>query len=83
MFTELGFRTLGTRVKNALGLAPEISIGVSAGNVSAAEISQTGILLWLLESERTNPSLEDIIDYGQAYLNTSDFKVITKILLEK
>ena len=83
LFTELGFRTLGTRVKNALGLAPEISIGVSAGNVSAAEISQTGILLWLLESERTNPSLEDIIDYGQAYLNTSDFKVITKILLEK
>lgn len=83
LFTELGFRTLGARVKTALGLASDVSIGVAAGNVSPAEISQAGILLWLLESERTNPSFEDVVDYGQAYLNTSDFKSIVKILSDK
>ncbi len=83
LFAELGFRTLGARVRTALELDPEVSVGVSSQNVSAEEVAHTGILLWLLESERTNPSLEDIVDYGQAYLNTSDFKEITKTLLEK
>jgi len=83
LFTELGFRTLGNRVKNALQLAPDTKIEVGLPNVSPAEINEAGIMLWLLESERTNPSYEDIVDYGRAYFNTNDFVIIKKMLWER
>ncbi len=83
LFTELGFRTLGARVRTALNLSPEESAAAVAPDVSKEEITEASILLWLHESERTNASYEDIIDYGRAYLNTGDFKEIKKQLLEK
>ena len=83
LFSELGFRTLGTRVRTALQLSPEAVIEASTAGISNEEVHETGILLWLLESERTNPTFEDIIDYGRAYLETSNFAEIKAKLLAK
>lgn len=83
LFSELGFRTLGARVRSALMLDPEESLSIQDKSVNEEDISRTGIMLWLLESERTNPTLGDIVDFGHAYLGTSDFKEITKILSDK
>ncbi|KKT78679.1 MAG: polymerase protein [Parcubacteria group bacterium GW2011_GWF2_44_8] len=83
LFSELGFRTLGTRVRTALKLSPEAVIEASTAGVSNAEVHETGILLWLLESERTNPTFEDIVDYGRAYLETNNFADIKAKLLAK
>jgi 5'-3' exonuclease len=82
LFTELGFRTLGSRVKEALQLPEESVVDIGRPNVSNEEIQQVGIMLWLIESERTNPSYEDIVDYGRAYLNTGDFAATKKVLWE-
>lgn len=83
LFSELGFRTLGTRVRTALQLSPETVIEASTAGVSEKEVHETGILLWLLESERTNPTFEDIVDYGRAYLETNTFADIKAKLLAK
>jgi len=82
LFTELGFRNMGSRVRSALKLEPEVVVRADNNDVPGHELAEARILLWLLESERTNSSLEDIIDYGRTYLETGDFKKITRKLLE-
>jgi len=82
LFSELGFRTLATRVKPLLEIEEEASIDQMASGISEQEVARTAVMLWLLESDRTNPSYDDIIDYGRSYFNTTDFKKIT-LALEK
>ena len=83
LFSELGFRTLGNRMRTALNLTLDVAAEAALPEVPKAEIDQVGILLWLLESERTNATHEEIIDYGKAYLGTARFAEIKKQLLEK
>lgn len=67
LFRELGFRTLSERVKNLFGLVE------ANGNtkeepdedVSDEDIEKLGIALWLLNSEYTNPTKEDILSYAK------------------
>ncbi len=83
LFSELGFRTLSTRVRGILNIASEVAPEESQSKFAESEVFKTSIMLWLIESERTNASYQEIVDYGQAYLNTGDFKEIQKQLLEK
>lgn len=83
LFSELGFRTLATRVKTILKLDPEVSFEELMQNVNKEEINETAILLWLVESERTNATANDIIDYGRARFDTDDFSKIKKELLSE
>lgn len=83
LFSELGFRTLAARIKHLFEVEEEVSIDQIGSGVSDEEVSKTALMLWLLESDRTNQSYEDIIDYGRSYFNTTDFATITKQLQEK
>lgn len=74
LFGEFGFRTLGARVKSIIGATlptPDEST-LGASDVSHEQLTRLQIYLWLLESERTNASHSDIIDYGRAYLGTTE-----------
>ena len=82
LFSELGFRTLMARVKNLLQLAPDLGLENLIQNISQKEVEEVSVLLWLIDSERTNATLNDIIDYGRARFDTSDFHEIKKKLLE-
>lgn len=73
LFSELGFRTLMGRLKLVLGLSSETLEVASVQDITKEEIEEVGILLWLLESERTNPRLSDITDYGRAQFETTNF----------
>lgn len=73
LFSELGFRTLMGRLKLVLGLSSETLEVASVQDITKEEIEEAGILLWLLESERTNPRLSDITDYGRAQYETTNF----------
>jgi DNA polymerase-1 len=68
------------RVQSALQISPSEALTAQASTVDAGEIVQVGVMLWLLESERTNATLEDILDYGRAYFDTTDFGEINKKL---
>ena len=83
LFSELGFRTLGARMRSALNLSLEVAAEAALPAVPPEEVETVGILLWLLESERTNATYEEIVDFGKAYLGTASFAEIKKQLLEK
>ncbi len=80
LFSELGFRTLATRIKHVLDISEEVSVDQVGSGVSDKAVARTAVLLWLVESERTNASYDDIVDYGRSYFNTTDFTEITKQL---
>lgn len=77
LFAEFGFKTLGARVKQVIGVAFDAqTINVQQVEINPETLLRAQIYLWLLESERTNASLEDIVDYGRAYFGTVDIKSI-------
>lgn len=80
LFSELGFRTLGARIKTLFALAADVPDNPIDSGVSADDVGRAAILLWLLESERTNASYADIIDYGRSYFETAQFREILAIL---
>lgn len=80
LFTELGFRSLSARFRQLLNLK---SSDIITSDVSEAEAAEVGAMLWLAESDRTNPTYEDIIDYGRAEFGTTDWGQIKEALLEK
>lgn len=83
LFSDLGFRTLMARMKTVLQLSPDVSLEEVIQNISKEDVDEASILLWLLESERTNATLNDIIDYGRARFDTNDFNQIKKLLHEQ
>ena len=81
--SELGFRTLALRIKTLFEMAEEVTIDQVTSGVGEEEVVEAGIMLWLLESDRTNSTYEDIVDYGRSYFDTTDFSTIKKQLQEK
>lgn len=81
LFSELGFRSLGGRISGLFSIeSKELETSVSLPDADKDTVQRVGVLLWLLESERTNPSYEDIVDYGRAYLDTDNFTTIAQKL---
>jgi DNA polymerase I len=67
LFSEFGFRTVTDRIRKLFELAAEVR-GSATDDASPRELKEAAILLWLLESERTNASYDDIVDYGRSFL---------------
>lgn len=82
LFTELGFRTISDRIKKLFDIS-HTEIDEMMSDVSPAEHSEAAILLWLLESERTNASVDDILDYGRSFLQTKTWEETVAALTEK
>jgi DNA polymerase I len=79
LFSEFGFRTVTDRVRKLF----ELGVAMSASDSSDASpqaIKEVGILLWLLESERTNASYDDIVDYGRSFLKVEGFEKTVEAL---
>ncbi|MDB5264956.1 MAG: polA [Parcubacteria group bacterium] len=69
MFDQFGFRSLKSRAQNALsGEAPEEGVEVVeevAEVVDETRMREAQVMLWLLCSDFTNPTLEDILAYSK------------------
>ena len=76
LFTTLGFRTLTSRIKYLFELADDVSFDQTQSGVSDEAVAKASVMLWLIESDRTTQSYDDIIDYGRSYFNTTDFNEI-------
>lgn len=61
LFVEFEFRILGAKIAEALSLEPVQSTASSEG--TPEEVREVGIMLWVLDSNKTNPDLEDILSY--------------------
>lgn len=82
LFTELGFRNVTDRVKKLFDITL-VEDSLLQNKISQKEIKSASILLWLLESERTNASYDDIIDYGYSFLKTSTWEDTVRSLKKK
>ena len=81
LFAELGFRTLAGRVKTMFGVEDEAPLTDDGEVIDEDALQQTAIALWLLESDTTNPTLEDILAYARERGKEADFKTAQKIIL--
>ncbi|MEK7462032.1 MAG: DNA polymerase [Patescibacteria group bacterium] len=82
LFSEFGFRTVTDRVRKLFELKAEEG-GGDESEVSPQALKEAAILLWLLESERTNASYDDIVDYGRSFLKVNGWDETVKALREK
>jgi DNA polymerase-1 len=61
---EFDFRSLRARIGEITGESTPV-IEEKKEEVDAKELYETGIALWLLNSEMTNPTLEDILEFSR------------------
>ncbi len=74
IFQKFEFRSLVTRFKNILEIKDdEVKEEV---NIEPLELKKLSIALWLIDSEKTNPDIEDIFTYAK----TRDLEDAKKIL---
>jgi DNA polymerase-1 len=83
LFTELGFRTLAERLRKqfaveggheSVALARDTNATIDEG-----EFKETSVALWLLRSDISNPSLEDILEYAK----TNNFGKARQVIFKK
>ncbi len=79
LMSELGFRAVTDRVKRLFDIEL-VDTDLIASEVSVEEMEEARILLWLLESERTNASFDDVMDYGRSFLDETTWEGIVKKL---
>ncbi len=64
LFDELGFRSLRARASSVLGLVDEKKeTTVLEEQINPEQLSEAGIMLWLLSSDFTNPTPEDVLAF--------------------
>ncbi len=73
LFGELGFRTLGVRIKTLFGLKNE-EVETAPLDVDQTLLRKAALALWLLSSDTTNPTLDDVLTYGRNTSNTPTFE---------
>lgn len=66
LFAELGFRTLATRVNNLFGDGSAVKTQDET-SIEKEELEKTALALWVLSSDTTNPTFEDLVQYGRAH----------------
>ncbi len=81
LFSELGFRAIVDRIKRLFDIMSADTGPVEAYDPSM--VTRASILLWLLESERTNATYDDIVEYGRAFLGTTRLEDTLQVLEEK
>lgn len=74
LFTELHFRTLSDRLRKQFDLVKSehkesVDEKQSSSDVDEELLKETAVALWVLRSDITNPTLEDILSYA----HTKDF----------
>lgn len=82
LFSEFGFRNMTGRIERLFNVVL-VEEDTAAADISERELEETRILLWLLESERTNASYEDIVEYGRAFLDTTTFAETKQELIKQ
>ena len=82
LFAELGFRTLATRVQTIFNLEKREVATASLEAIDPDRLSRVAIALWLLSSDTTNPTYEDMMQYGRARNLTTFDSIETDISSE-
>ena len=85
LLLDLSFRTLSARVKAVLGIESEEKSKENEGeknDISESQLEELKIALWLIDSDLTNPTKEDIKDHTKNHSLAESYKKIFKELEE-
>ena len=81
LFGKLEFRLLGTRVAEALSL--DFPKGTPLGNETESEIAETKLMLWVVDSNKTDPTREEILSFTRTKTITDAKKVLEKTIKDQ
>jgi len=81
LFADLDFKILGDRLRKVLGVIPTESVSYDVKD--REKIQNLCIGLWLLNSEITNPTLQDIFEYTKTDIVIEAEKVLLQDLSDK
>ncbi len=76
---ELEFRSLKERVRSASRGGEKTALPAVREEVDPRALAETSIALWLLHSDTTNPSLEDMVRYA----GTEDFERAREVIFDE
>ncbi len=71
LFAELGFRTLSDRIRSLFGGSPVVVKEEEV--VSDEDVAKTALALWVLRSDMTIPTLEEILEFGRTEAKKENF----------
>ncbi len=80
LFKLFEFRTLGVKVAEALVLDMPESSG---GNETPEEVFRVGLLLWVVDSNKTEPSVDEILSYTHTDTLADAEKILKKIIQDQ
>ena len=80
LFAEFEFRQLGVKVAEVLSLDLPAN---SAGTESPDDIAEVGLLLWVVDSNKTSPLLDDILSYTRTETLIDARKTLEKTIQEQ
>ena len=81
LFVEFEFRVLGAKIAEALSL--EVAQRPSLGEEDSEEVKEVGIMLWVVDSNKTNPDLEDILSYTRKNTLSEARSVLEKTIKDQ
>ncbi|HEY4505466.1 MAG TPA: DNA polymerase [Candidatus Paceibacterota bacterium] len=80
LFVQFEFRMLGAKFAEVLSLEmPEKPVS----DEKPEDIYEVGLLLWVVDSNKTNPTLEDILSYTRTQTLVEARKVLEKIIKDQ
>lgn len=89
LFDELGFRSLRSRVKVVLGkggeeedAADEEDAGFPEEDIDTTKLKEAQVMLWLLASDFTNPTLDDVMAFTKSRTFEEAYETLEKRIAE-
>ena len=84
LFMQFEFRALGAKLAESLSLdLPENSAEARLPQDNQSDIRKIGILLWVVDSNKTNPTLDDILSYTRTNTLSEAREVLEKIIKDQ
>ncbi len=80
LFIDFEFRTLGIKIAEALSIDLPETVG---GDESEEDVKEVGLLLWIVDSNKTAPDLNDILSYTRTNTLAEARKVLEKIVKDQ
>jgi DNA polymerase-1 len=83
LFKEFEFRALGGKLAEALSIEVVNKIEEALKDVSPEDVKEVGLMLWVVDSNKTNPTLEDILSYTRKNTLNEAKDVLVKIIKDQ
>lgn len=83
LFVQFEFRALGSKVAEALSLDAPAVAELGDANADPKEVREVGLMLWVVDSNKTNPDINDILSYTRTNSLSEARKVLEKIIKDQ